>query len=347
MPDAPIHPTYVRLLRMLLRRLGADADALLRAAGITPAQLAGDAAPLPLDAVARLAVASMRLTARPWLGLELGASIEPSSHGALGLAVITSPRLREAVHAIARHASTRGAMLRWRLEEQPQQATLSIAPAVPLGEAEGFILDVVLACLLRALSAVAGDLAGLHVGIPHPRPAWSAQYQALSDAMFTFDATTLSLCFPAALLHTPGLAADAAAHAAALRECEATAHAMEGGAPSAVAVVERRLRAVHDGAYPGLQQLAHELGCSARTLMRRLAQEDTSFQRLLDAARQDRALWYLQHTSASVEEIAHALGYEDASNFGRTCRRWFGQAPSRLRAPGAATSRAPAGRARS
>lgn len=330
MADAPIHPTYVRLLRMLLRGLGTDADALLQAAGIRPEQLAHDAAPLPLETVSRLALASMRLTGRPWLGLELGASIEPSSHGALGLAVISSDRLRTAVHTIARHAGTRGAMLRWQLEEHRDGALLTVTPAQPIGPAQGFILDVVLACLVRALSAVAGSLEGLSIGVPGPRPAWWAQYRALVEAEFAFDAPALRLGFPAALLDTPGLASDAAAHAAALRECEAQAAALKETA-SAAAAVGRRLRAVHDGAYPSQQQLARELGCSVRTLMRRLAREGTSFQRLLDGARQDRALWYLQNTRATVEEIAHALGYEDASNFGRTCRRWFGQAPGRLR----------------
>ncbi|MED5619809.1 AraC family transcriptional regulator [Ideonella sp. BN130291] len=331
MLDAPIHPTYVRLLRVLLRRLGADADALLQAAGIAPQQLAHDAGPLPLDTVSQLALASMRITGRPWLGLELGASIEPSSHGALGLAVITSPQLRAAVRTIARHAGTRAGLLRWQLDERGPGARLTVTPAGPIVQAQGFIVDMVLACLARALSAVAGPLTGLRIAVPGARPPWVAQYRALVDAEFVFDAPALALDFPAALLDTPGLAADAAAHAAAQRECEAQAAAARQGTPTTAALVERRLRTVNGGAYPSQQSLARELGCSVRTLMRRLAHDGTSYQQLLDRTRQDRALWYLQHTQASVEDIAHALGYEDASNFGRTCRRWFGQPPGRLR----------------
>jgi len=29
--------------------------------------------------------------------------------------------------------------------------------------------------------------------------------------------------------------------------------------------------------------------------------------------------------------VSQSLGYEDAANFGRACRRWFGMAPSRYR----------------
>jgi AraC-like DNA-binding protein len=187
---------------------------------------------------------------------------------------------------------------------------------------------------------VAGSLQGLHVAVPGARPAWWAQYRALADAEFGFGAQALSLSFTASLLDAPGIAADGAAHAAALRECEAQAAAAQHQALSAAALVEQRLRTVHGAAYPSQQQLARELKCSVRTLIRRLAHEGTSYQRLLDGVRQDRALWYLRHTQASVEEIAHALGYQDASNFGRTCRRWFGEAPARLRATFASRPRA-------
>jgi AraC-like DNA-binding protein len=72
--------------------------------------------------------------------------------------------------------------------------------------------------------------------------------------------------------------------------------------------------------------------------MRRLAAEGTSFQSLLDAARKTRALWLLQHSSRSVEDIAAQLGYADTSNFSRTLRRWCGRTPRELRRqPGAAS----------
>ena len=66
--------------------------------------------------------------------------------------------------------------------------------------------------------------------------------------------------------------------------------------------------------------------------MRHLRAEGTSFQAMLDTARQSRALWLLQNTAQSVEEIAAQLGYVDTSNFSRTVRRWTGSTPRQLRA---------------
>jgi AraC-like DNA-binding protein len=85
------------------------------------------------------------------------------------------------------------------------------------------------------------------------------------------------------------------------------------------------------GGYPRMAEIATRCGISPRTLMRRLSDDGTSWQRLLDDARQKRALWLLQHTGVAVEEIASRLGYVDTSNFSRTVRRWFGATPRTLR----------------
>jgi len=52
---------------------------------------------------------------------------------------------------------------------------------------------------------------------------------------------------------------------------------------------------------------------------------------LLDEVRQERASWLLANTDTTVEDIAYALGYEDASNFSRTFKRWCGQTPKEYR----------------
>ena len=64
------------------------------------------------------------------------------------------------------------------------------------------------------------------------------------------------------------------------------------------------------------------------TLYRRLQQQGTTFEALLDDRRCELALQMLRRDTASVAEIADALGYSAPTNFTRAFRRWTGVAPS-------------------
>ena len=94
--------------------------------------------------------------------------------------------------------------------------------------------------------------------------------------------------------------------------------------------IRRRLSEQH-GSYPSVQAMAQALNMSPRTLLRKLKQEGTTYQRLLDKARKDVAKWYLLRTRMPIDVIADRLGYVDASNFSRGFRRWFGRPPGKFR----------------
>jgi AraC-like DNA-binding protein len=74
------------------------------------------------------------------------------------------------------------------------------------------------------------------------------------------------------------------------------------------------------------EEAAHELGFSRRTLVRRLADSNTTFRALLDASLKQRARALLDDGKLSRDEMAEALGFADPTSFSRACRRWFKQA---------------------
>jgi AraC-like DNA-binding protein len=73
------------------------------------------------------------------------------------------------------------------------------------------------------------------------------------------------------------------------------------------------------------KHVAQRLGISARTLARRLASEDTSYQRLLDETRRERALRDLSDSPRSIRDIATRLGFASPQSFHRAFRRWTGE----------------------
>ncbi len=102
-------------------------------------------------------------------------------------------------------------------------------------------------------------------------------------------------------------------------------------APPALLGQVRRVMLAGSGGFPGVEEVASEMHMSSRTLKRKLQQLGTSYQKLLDELREGRAVEYLAQSGRSVDGIALALGYSDASNFARAFRRWTGKSPSDYR----------------
>lgn len=93
---------------------------------------------------------------------------------------------------------------------------------------------------------------------------------------------------------------------------------------------QRQLMGLCQQGEPNLTQLAERLHLSQRTLQRRLAQYDLSFQQLLDDVRQQLCRQYLQQ-QVSLRDIAQLIGYSDQSAFTRAYKRWTGTTPLQQR----------------
>ena len=78
---------------------------------------------------------------------------------------------------------------------------------------------------------------------------------------------------------------------------------------------------------PGAEQIAARLSVSPQTLRRRLAAEDTTFQRVRDQLRRDVAVAALARGDTSIEELSRRLGFSEPSAFHRAFRRWTGTTP--------------------
>ena len=78
-----------------------------------------------------------------------------------------------------------------------------------------------------------------------------------------------------------------------------------------------------------VDELAGAFGTSTRTLLRRLAAEDTTFQAVRDVVLQQQAEAYL--ASLSVADTAAALGFSEESSFRRAFKRWCGTPPGDFR----------------
>ncbi|MGY4256676.1 AraC-like DNA-binding protein [Bradyrhizobium sp. USDA 4516] len=80
-----------------------------------------------------------------------------------------------------------------------------------------------------------------------------------------------------------------------------------------------------------IEAVASEVGCSPRTLQRRLSSSGMSFSELFEAYRMGEALIMLSETDVGLSRIGHLLGYSEASTFSRAVSQWYGLSPRQIR----------------
>lgn len=330
-PPVPgLHPAYLRLLMLQLKRSGLAVEPLLIRAGIPPTAFEAQGAMLDVERVRRLVVEAVQASGRPSLGLEFGASVPLLSHGPLGSAAAASPSLREALGLIGRFLELRAPLLGLQVSASAGGVRAELWPHPALGEARVFVLEAALVMLERLLQGVsAGDFREARIELPWPCPAGARQYAGFFASRLHFDARVACFWLPQPLADASCLSADPVALALARADCERRlAQATRG--LDLVAAVRLRLRGC-DGSYPDAAQAAAELGLSQRSFFRCLASEGLRWRALLDEARLERAQQLLRETDLPVEQIAERLGYADASNFSRCLRRWCGRSAREIR----------------
>lgn len=173
--------------------------------------------------------------------------------------------------------------------------------------------------------SVIGSISGLTANLADEK----ARYEAFFGCEVYFNQPHNIMSFPVANLSIPIEKPDKALFDILQQQAEAALKNL----PSSDIFLQQAQRQLMDlcqQGEPSLAQLAERLHLSTRTLQRRLAQHQLSFQQLLDDVRQQLCRQYLQQ-QVSLSDIAQLVGYSDQSAFTRAYKRWTGTTPLQQR----------------
>ena len=162
-----------------------------------------------------------------------------------------------------------------------------------------------------------------------PPPADLAPYQQVFQAPLKFNAEHYGLIFERADLEAPLPSANEAL--AQLHDRFAGEYLARFCSSRVTHQARQVLCRLLPQGEPRREVVAQALHLSQRTLQRRLQEEGTSYQQLLDDTRRELAEQYLGQVDLTLLEVAYLLGFADPSNFFRAFRRWFGETPGEYR----------------
>lgn len=334
------NPTRLSLLHMLpavAGERGVPLEPLLSEAG-----LAADASFAHDVVVTRAQICALllrlaRASGEPTVGLDLAAAADPMRLGISGQALFAGRTLRECLVGHGRNLPDLhdGVGLRFRESGGIAQWSHRLADSDP--EHAKILNEGIAAFVTKAIIAIAGiEPDALDLSLPHRAHAPARAYDEKLGARLTFGVgDALVFSFDAALLDLPNRAFDEAAAATAGVNSRSSPPLADDavrpdGAPL-LAMIHRRYESAALSGSLSLVDAARSLGLSPRTLQRRLAALDTSFEQELDQWRRGRARSLLAAPAPSVASISRALGYGHPAHFNRAFWRWEGRTPVSFR----------------
>lgn len=92
--------------------------------------------------------------------------------------------------------------------------------------------------------------------------------------------------------------------------------------------VKRRIHLLLGSGDMSEERVAAPMNISPRHLRRKLSQEGTSYEQLVDEVRRDSAIRMIGEGQLSLTSIAYELGFLDPSSFTRAFRRWTDMSPT-------------------
>ncbi|MET1076925.1 MAG: AraC family transcriptional regulator [Pseudomonas sp.] len=323
--------TTLHSVALILQLLGNDreddARVLLAGSGIQLADL--QHREIRITTTQEMAVFATACARCPALGLLLGPRMHVSSYGLLGYTLLSSATLGEALQVALEFPALLGTYFQLSLHRDSQWAWLRAEGYRDRAELETFNVEF----CLSSLKQVCDDLLGepLPLGAAHFRhgaPGYRADYPSRFACQPRFDAGENAFGFPAGWLDRRLPLADPVTHRDMRERCQQLNR--EFVQQQALITRCRQLLAAQLSAPPGLEALARQLNCSARSLRRHLGSAGSSYQKLLDELRFDRARQLLEQR-LPIQRIAELLGYSETASFRHAFRRWSGLSPSRFR----------------
>lgn len=323
--------SWVKGVLGMFSESGVDVPRLVRAAGIDPRRLDNPAERFEPDEVSALWQLAVAWTGNLALGLDRETAARHVNFDIVAYAMASCDTLRTGLQALSRYMAVISDAATFELHPEGDDGWLVLggsgfARPVPRQRYAYGLLSLVVACqwvMRRRLEPLA-------VEFRYAAPPEVDRYRAVFGcSTLRFGRSENRLRVAAADLATPIPSRNTgmlALHEGVLRE---RLHAL-GSASTTSRVSAEIVRRLHQGE-PRRDQVAASLAIAERTLQRRLHEEHTSFQQLLDEARRELARKYLAEERYALGEVADLLGFVDQSNFQRASRRWFGEPPGQYR----------------
>lgn len=327
------HPASSLALALdLMRAEGLDGGACLKGTGLRVEDLGKESATVTLRQETVFYRNLLALAQDPCIGLRLGQTYLPQRYGLFGYALLSAATGSQALKIttdFGHYLTYTWFRMSYSVAGENVRFEFHDRVAIDTDVREMFF-DRDCAAFCVSATEILRRRVPLHqICLPHDGHGRRAVYEAHFGCPVVFGQANAGIEFPRAVLDAPLPFRDEEASRQLARQCRL----MLFKAQQQGSLVEevRGLLIASPGNFPDIETVAARLGTSVRTLRRRLNDENSSYQSILDEVRFGLAREYLSETALPLQEIATLLGYSEPGNFTHAFKRWAGTTPQAFR----------------
>lgn len=251
--------------------------------------------------------------------------------GVLGLAVLNSETSMQALELFQKYLGLYTPGFEFKFSNTNDYVDISIEPIAHFDQlVEKTIIELVF-CFTSYFFTRTGISSAKTFRFPHSLNGQQALYQTSLDATIEEGGNIARIRFSNDTLNKSPKSPNVAMLKLYIEQLEQQAeHAQQHEAFSFKA---KRImyKEAQQGIFLQREELANEMACSYRTLTRKLKQEGTSFQNVLDDTRLRIAKQALFESERSIKQISQLVGIQNPAIFCRSFKKWTGKSPGDYR----------------
>jgi AraC-like DNA-binding protein len=259
---------------------------------------------------------------------------EPSRHGIFALMAkqaVHCKSLRSVYNHISQFYNLVTTAFRLELSATLETATFSLTLSDRSKDPNHTFREFLLLLWHRFPSWLIGQRIPLkEVHMDFPKPAHYAEYRLIYPCDVKFDQEKCRIIFDARYLTTP-VVQTTSSLTDHLQRAPLDWFKRQAYFDTYTRKAIDYLEGANEIGSTNIEKLADELHLTSRTLRRKLIKEDTSFQKLKDDIRRDKAIHLLNQPAVPISQIARELGFSEPSAFTRAFKQWTGISPRTYR----------------
>ncbi len=270
------------------------------------------------------------LPAKAGYGIRAGGTFQTITYGAWGLAILSSPRIREALEVTTRYSKP-FMLSDLKAHEDQQKYALEVDMLDLPTLLHRYVFERVYSSYMMFVRNLlpGQDLSIFELWLPFSDSEYERQLADLTGIRVIPNQPYFAIAKDIDWLEQPLPQTNPVVHAHFKTQLQLLLKEQQDMPDHAQLIRDHMIET--DCFTPRLEDVAAKARMSGRSLRRRLQDEGTSFKETVLSTKMAIAKEYLATAGLTVSSTAHRLGYAEVASFSRAYSRWWGHSPGQAR----------------